>query len=103
MVYRKYREYKQFGRFNTRRFKTIAKRYMDKEMPPYYVPEALQTMGVEIHDLNTPGFFDKMIKSAYLPNHPMFGTQSIKVKFYFFMHFRCLGSSIVQRAKGVFV
>jgi len=72
MVYRKYREIKQWGKVNTRIFKQMVRNKEYKRMPHFEVPAALQEMGVEIHNPNKPGFFEKQIHMSAQINHAMF-------------------------------
>ncbi|KAI6191979.1 hypothetical protein M3Y97_00286400 [Aphelenchoides bicaudatus] len=77
MVYRKYREAKQWGKTYTRLFRTILRRKGHHRMPEFKVPEELQKMGVQIHDPNVPGFFDKPFERVEI-NHNMFRTPTDK-------------------------
>jgi hypothetical protein len=83
MVYRKYREAKQWGKTYTRLFRTILRRKGHHHMPRFTLPEQLEKMGVQIHDPNEPGFFDKPIGPIQI-NHSMFRkpTDMVTLKFH---------------------
>jgi hypothetical protein len=97
MVYRKYREIKQWGKVNTRIFKNMVRNQEYKRMPAFTVPEALQQMDVEIHDPNVPRFFEKRIPPSPDIKHAMFRTPKDEVKILkFISNLKFLGSSVVQ-------
>ncbi|CDW52429.1 Novel immunogenic protein NIP-2 [Trichuris trichiura] len=48
----KYRAIKQFGRYNTRRFKLLYESWLKEAMPPFEVPADLKALNVKIHDPN---------------------------------------------------
>ncbi|KAI6173227.1 hypothetical protein M3Y98_01059400 [Aphelenchoides besseyi] len=68
MVYRKYRELKQWGKINTKMFKGMVQRQERIPMPKFTVPPALKAMDVRIHDPNAAGFFDGDVPK---PSDPM--------------------------------
>jgi hypothetical protein len=101
MVYRKFRESKQWGKINTRLFRKYVKKKHLERMPKFVIPPALEEMGVEIHDPNAPGFFEEKIH--FEPNHPMFRKLKDEVRLYSIDLNNILGSPAVQGCQSVFV
>lgn len=60
-------------------FKKSLRKQEALPMPVFKVPESLQKLGVEIHNPNVPGFFNKPI--GYVPelNHNMFRKPTLAV------------------------
>uniref|UniRef100_A0A5S6QDC5 Uncharacterized protein n=1 Tax=Trichuris muris TaxID=70415 RepID=A0A5S6QDC5_TRIMR len=48
----KYRAVKQFGRFNTRKFKALYRAWLREPMPPFEIPAGVKALNVKIHDPN---------------------------------------------------
>jgi hypothetical protein len=88
MVYRKYRALAHSGRENTRIFKTVYRNQFRYRMPAFKVPEALQNLGVVIHNPTEKGFFDKPIVPVPEINHPMFKKPTDQVFFYTYLFFQ---------------
>uniref|UniRef100_A0A7E4V623 39S ribosomal protein L37, mitochondrial n=1 Tax=Panagrellus redivivus TaxID=6233 RepID=A0A7E4V623_PANRE len=73
MVYRKYREIKQWGKINTKLYKRAAKAYNKIPLPKFEVPEAVKAAGVVVHNPNDPSFWKQFEASKPLPEgalHP---------------------------------
>ncbi|KAE9551992.1 hypothetical protein FO519_004790 [Halicephalobus sp. NKZ332] len=80
MPYRKYREVKQFGRFNTRIFKKKLSKVNSTPMPSFEIPEAVKAYGAVVKDPSDQSFWRQFEKPIQIPEllHPAFKKPSIE-------------------------
>lgn len=59
MPYRKFKPWKQYGRFNTRFFKNILRKKKETDCLPFYIDPELAASNIEIYDPVDKNFFNQ--------------------------------------------
>ncbi|GMS84781.1 hypothetical protein PENTCL1PPCAC_6956 [Pristionchus entomophagus] len=77
MVFRKYKPVTQWGKQDTRIFKAILNARNARKMPVLRVPDAVQALGVKIHDPTQHGFFDSESVQRLEKDHKNFNQTDI--------------------------
>lgn len=78
MPYQRYKPAKQLSKQYTRIFKSILEARNKRRMPSFRVPQALQALGVEIHDPNDPDFPRPRELPKVELDHPAFKIPTVK-------------------------
>ncbi|VDD87553.1 unnamed protein product [Enterobius vermicularis] len=83
MPYQKFRPAKQWGRANTRYFKSVYANKLKERMPVFRVPDVLQKIGAVIYDPNDVDFPKPRQKFDTVLDHPAFRTPSVEESSFF--------------------
>ncbi|VDP02210.1 unnamed protein product [Soboliphyme baturini] len=66
----RYRPIKQWGRYNTKLFKTMYAARLKKTFTKFMLPKAVETLGIRVEDPNHPDFPRKTTPDVCQINHP---------------------------------